>query len=396
MGWVYRPSHPATADSSCRRRKQPFVTAITVKVATGCNDRASGFSGGILSAERSKGDPNAEIQSMTFLQMTRGNAGRNLKSAILAAFFASIIPFASLHAAEIKNEQLTVGGSERSYIISTPRVRGPQPTVLVLHGSLANGPMAMLGMGFQKLVDREELVAVYPSAVAGEWNDGHEMAASWSGVPPDDVAFLRTLVEHLVRTGVADPARVYVTGFSSGGMMAFRLMCEAPESFAAIAPIAATIPADLLPGCKPQRATPTLMINGTADPFVPFGGRPFPFFGGRLPSIDQTTKILRNLNGCAESARIDRLPHLDPDDGSNVVITSWINCTSAAPVILYRVEGGGHRVPSREGVPFADILLGALNHDFDSAEVIWSFFKDKKRSVPSYWTRSSLPVVRAD
>jgi poly(3-hydroxybutyrate) depolymerase len=272
MGWVYRLSHPAAADSSCRRRKQPFVTAITVKVATGCNDRASGFSGGILSAERSKGDPNAEIQSMTFLQMTRGNAGRNLKSAILAAFFASIIPFASLHAAEIKNEQLTVGGSERSYIISTPRVRGPQPTVLVLHGSLANGPMAMLGMGFQKLVDREELVAVYPSAVAGEWNDGHEMAASWSGAPPDDVAFLRTLVEHLVRTGVADPARVYVTGFSSGGMMAFRLMCEAPESVAAIAPIAATIPADLLPGCKPQRATPTLMINGTADQFVPLIG----------------------------------------------------------------------------------------------------------------------------
>jgi len=315
--------------------------------------------------------------------------------AIAALAFASIIPFASLNAAEVKTGRLTIGALERSYIVSAPTLHGPHPTVLVLHGSLGNGPMAMLGMGFQKLVDRKELVAVYPSAVAGEWNDGHEMAASWPGAPPNDVVFLRTLVEHLVRIGVADPARVYVTGFSSGGMMAFRLMCEAPESFAAIAPIAATIPADLLPGCKPQRATPTLMINGTADQLVPFGGRPFPFFGGRLPSIDQTTKTLRNLNGCAESAKIDRLPHLDPNDGSNVVITSWTNCTSAAPVILYRVEGGGHRVPSREGVPFADIL-GTLNRDFDSAEVIWSFFKDRKRSLSSYRMRGNLAVTRAD
>ena len=74
---------------------------------------------------------------------------------------------------------------------------------------------------------------------------------------------------------------------------------------------------------------------------------------------------------------------------------SYIVCTSAAPVILYRVEGGGHRVPSREGVPFADIL-GTLNRDFDSAEVIWSFFKDRKRSLSSYRMRGNLAVTRAD
>jgi len=349
--------------------------AITVKATSRCNDGVRGLSGGTLLVEQSKGD-----------QMRNSD----LCSCVLAAFLASIIPFASPHAAEVKSERLTIGASERSYIVSIPASHGPRPTVLVLHGSLANGPMAILGMGFEKLVDREGLVAVYPSAIAGQWNDGHATASSWDGEPPNDVMFLRTLVDHLVRAGVADPARVYVAGFSSGGMMAFRLMCETPDSFAAIAPIAATIPADLLPGCKPQQATPALMINGTADPFVPFGGRPFPFFGGRLPSNDKTTQVLRSLNDCAASAKVDRLPHLDANDGTHVVITSWTNCTSAAPVILYRVEGGGHRIPSRgEGVPFADVLLGKLNHDFDSAEVIWSFFKDKKRSVPSHWTHAA-------
>jgi poly(3-hydroxybutyrate) depolymerase len=57
---------------------------------------------------------------------------------------------------------------------------------------------------------------------------------------------------------------------------------------------------------------------------------------------------------------------------------------------LYRIEGGGHRVPSREaGVPFAELLLGTINRDFDSAEVIWKFFKDKKRSVPALQAGSS-------
>jgi polyhydroxybutyrate depolymerase len=316
----------------------------------------------------------------------------NLYCRVIAALvFATIIPFASLDAAEQKTEHVTAGGLQRSYILVKPRLRGPRPTVIVLHGSLANGPMALLSMGFEKLVDREQLVAVYPDAIAAQWNDGHAPATSWQGAAPDDVTFLRTLVQHLVRTGVSDPARVYVTGFSSGGMMAFRLMCEAPESFAAIAPIAATLPADLLPTCKPQRATPTLMINGTADLLVPFAGRSFPFFGGRLPSNEETIKFLRKHNRCSENATVDRLPHLDRrNDRSNVVITSWTNCTSDAPVILYRIEGGGHRVPSlEEGVPFADLVLGTINRDFDSAEVIWKFFKDKQQSLPPYRTGSS-------
>src|SRR5271165_1677682 len=168
--------------------------------------------------------------------------------AVLA--FASI-PLACLRAKETKVEQLSVGGFERTYRVSRPSSRGPRPTILVLHGSMANAQMAAFGMGFEALVEREQLVAVYPDAVAGQWNDGHAPSAAWGGKPRDDVEFLRALVVHLVRTGVSDPHRIYVTGFSSGGMMAFRLMCETPENFAAIAPIAATLPAELVPSCKP-------------------------------------------------------------------------------------------------------------------------------------------------
>ena len=143
------------------------------------------------------------------------------------------IPFASSQTQRNKVEQISVGGSERKYIVSRPAAPHPCPTIFVLHGSLSNAQMAIVGMGFEALVDREQLVAVYPDAAAMQWNDGHAPSISWGGRPPDDVEFLRALATHLVRTGVSDPNRIYVTGFSSGGMMAFRLMCEAPTTLIA-------------------------------------------------------------------------------------------------------------------------------------------------------------------
>jgi polyhydroxybutyrate depolymerase len=186
-----------------------------------------------------------------------------------------------------------------------------------------------------------------------------------------------------VQSGVADPQRLYVTGPSNGGMMTFRLVCEAAELFAAAAPIIASLPADLAVSCKPERAIPTLVMNGTADPLVPYGGGGVGFRGerGRVLSTDETMAFLRNANGCSDLVRFDHLADVDRNDGSNVTIASWTNCASGAPVVLFRIDGGGHRIPRRnEGPrPVIDRLLGRANHDFEAAEAIWSFFRDKKR-----------------
>jgi polyhydroxybutyrate depolymerase len=299
----------------------------------------------------------------------------------LAVLACAGIPSASASAAETKAQLLSFGGYERQYVLSAPTSsRRSLPTVLALHGSLLNAQIMITSLGLGPLVEREGLVAVYPNAVAGQWNDGRPAAAAWAGRRVDDVAFIRKLVEHLVRTGVSDPQRIYVAGFSNGGMMALRLMCEAPELMAAAAPISASFPVELADDCNAPRPTPMLVMNGTADPFVPYGGGELAFGGGRVLSTIATIGFLRKANGCADGVKLDRLPDVDRNDGSRVVIESWTNCASAAPVVLYRIEGGGHRIPSRDpGVSLVDALLGKMNHDFDAAKAIWSFFKDKKK-----------------
>jgi polyhydroxybutyrate depolymerase len=296
----------------------------------------------------------------------------------LAVCACASIPFASLLAAEGQVQQLSFGGLAREYILSTPTPRRPRPTVLVLHGSLLNAQVTVQSMGFEPLVHREDLVAVYPNGVMAQWNDGRPMPAAITG-GVNDVAFIRALVGHLVHTGVSDPKRIYVAGYSNGGMMGLRLMCEAPELIAGVAGIGASFPVELAQHCKAPRPTPVLLMNGTADPLVPYGGGQLAFGEGQVLSTNATLRFVRRVNGCTDTAKINRLRDADPNDGSSVMVASWTDCSSDAPVALYRIEGGGHRIPSRgAGAPFAD-LLGRLNHDFEAADAMWSFFKDKSR-----------------
>ena len=119
-------------------------------------------------------------------------------------------------------------------------------------------------------------------------------------------------------------------------------------------------------------------MNGTADPLVPYAGGQLAFGEGRVLSTNATLRFVRKVNGCTGTANVRRLPDIDPSDGPGSSSPAG-RCSSAAPVVLYRIDGGGHRIPSRgEGAPFADVL-GKLNHDFEAANAMWSFFKDKSR-----------------
>jgi polyhydroxybutyrate depolymerase len=283
-------------------------------------------------------------------------------------------------AAETTTEEVFFGGYTREYFMSAPAARRQLPTVLALHGSFLNAQRLLISLGLEPLVDREGLVAVYPNAIGAQWNDGRAASAVWTGGLVDDVAFIRSLVEHLVRSGVSDPRRVYVAGYSNGGMMTLRLICDAPELVAAAAIIAASFPREVAQSCTPARPTPILVMNGTADPIVPYQGGGLAFGAGDVLPTEEMLSFFRRVNRCAEAAKVGGLPDVDRDDGSYVTIASWTSCPSAAQVMLYRIEGGGHRIPShREDWPVADVVLGRMNHDFEAADAIWSFFKDKRR-----------------
>ena len=286
----------------------------------------------------------------------------------------------------IEKRVFEVDGRQRSYYLHLPPAYAPSstlPLVLVLHGGgKGDGLKAARYLGFIPLADANAFVLVFPNGVDGYWRDGRgytHRGESDSSV--DDVKFISELIDHLVRENRVDPKRIYVTGVSNGGMMALRLGCEISSKLAAIAPVIANMPKNLIDTCQPDATLPILLMNGTDDPLVPYGGGYVHFFRkqmGEVVSTDETIAFWVKRNRCKAVPVVTDLPDRDKDDQSKVIVATYVDASGKAEVVLYAVIGGGHTLPGSE-IPNRPRLLGQKNNDIDGAEVIWEFLSTYSR-----------------
>ncbi|WIW46063.1 PHB depolymerase family esterase [Bradyrhizobium sp. 62B] len=279
-------------------------------------------------------------------------------------------------------ETIDVNGAKRSYTAQLP-ARKPAPLVIVLHGKTQRGADMISRTAWPQVAKREGLAVVFPDGLNHAWADARTKAGpALSGPPPgtDDVAFIAKLVEKLVADGTADAKRVFVAGISNGGAMAMTLACARADLFAAGASAIMNLTDEAAVTCHPSRPLPMLLMNGTADPLVPYeGGRGSSYYAADgFWSTEETLAFWRKLNGCetGDAAAAD-LPDKTPADQSTVTrITS--RCPAGHDVVLYRVNRGGHRMPgSSLDARFPRVatkMLGPQNSDIDGAETIWAFF----------------------
>jgi polyhydroxybutyrate depolymerase len=280
-------------------------------------------------------------------------------------------------------DTIDIKGVARTYRAELADTK-PAALVIVLHGHTETGADIAARTSWPDLARHEHFGVVFHDGLHRAWADLRPVSQRTRPAPPegtDDVAFIAAVIEKYVKDGTADPKRIYVTGVSNGGAMTMTLVCAHAELFAAAASVIFNLTDEMANACHPSRAVPMLMMNGTADPLVPFdGGRGtsrFAFDG--FWSTERTLGFWRHNNGCeaADAATID-LDDRDPTDQSTVTrITS--RCPTGHDVVLYRINDGGHRMPGRvPDVRFPRIvsyMLGPQNHDIDGAETIWEFFK---------------------
>jgi len=255
---------------------------------------------------------------------------------------------------------------------------GAPPLLIVLHGSGANAETFRNRNRFDVTADREKFVVAYPDAIGKQWRFGQTIE---QGAPEsdtiDDAGFIRAVIDDLVAKKIVDPARVYVTGVSRGALMTYTIACSLHDRIAAVAALISPMFERQRDACKNVRPVPIMVLAGTADKVLPFDGKRFP--KARLLSVPETMDFWRKAHGC--TARQQKtLPHREASDPTRIEATTWSECKTGARLVLYRVEGGGHRLPSLASEePPAEKRAGPRNRDIETADEIWEFVRGFSR-----------------
>lgn len=274
---------------------------------------------------------------------------------------------------------ITVDHRERSYLLYRPAGSPPSaalPLVVVLHGAAGSGAQARSSYGWDHEADRGRFLVAYPDGLGRAWavSDGCCGVPARDGV--DDVAFVRAMVDAIAQRERADRSRVYVTGISNGGMLAYRLAC-ATDLFAAIAPVAATLPGT----CDDPAPTSVIHIHGLDDRTIPFAGgsgRRDNGGDGRLPAktegppVSELLATWRTVAGCSS-------PETTLD---GVVTTVTAACPDGRAVSLITIAGAGHQWPGSNpgrGRSRRPLDLDPPSSALDATSVIWGFFQSRRQ-----------------
>lgn len=262
-----------------------------------------------------------------------------------------------------------VDGVARTYRVHVPGgLTGPAPLVVVLHGGGGNGAQVEQQTGFTATADRAGFVVAYPDG------SGRTRLLTWHAGTccgyardrrVDDVGFLRAMLDAVAAEFRIDPARVYVTGFSNGAMMAYRLGCELTDRVAAIAPVSGAL--NIEP-CTPSRPLSVLHLHGDADRHVPIaGGPPLRDLPGTRPWRNTSLAYARDF-----WLRQNACPALGTETRRGGVRTTiHAPCADGTEVVQIVIDGGGHAWPGGAQVrAAADVPPPAP----DANAVIWAFF----------------------
>ena len=261
---------------------------------------------------------------------------------------------------------------QRKYRIHLPKtddVNQILPLVIVLHGYGDFPWLIEYYSGFSKLSDKHQFIAVYPQGTRENQNGKFSWNAGSCCNPAlenqvDDVKFIEDLIDSLLKTYPIDQNRIYLTGFSNGGMLTHRIASVIPQKITAAAVVAGSVGGTIDGNkyytiAKPKKALPIMMIHGENDTTVPFLGGTNENNNATFTSFAESINFWVQNNMCNE----------EPDQTITSIYRHVIfDCNE-------RVEA--YTIYQREHNWFGslpDKMLHPFRPSFPASETIWEFF----------------------
>ncbi len=198
-----------------------------------------------------------------------------------------------------------------------------RPLVVALPG-LWNTPAVLAASSrLDAFADAHGFLLAYGVGVGRSWNAGRCCGEAAAG-GIDDVAYLADVVADVAGRHLVDRRRVYVVGFSNGGMLAERAVCDRPDLFAA----AGSVAGPLLVPCLSPVPVRIAHLHGLRDTTVPYLGGFSQLAGVWMPSSAALpASVARQVPGSTvELVTVAGMGHRWPSprrDGIDGTATLW-------------------------------------------------------------------------
>ncbi len=231
--------------------------------------------------------------------------------------------------------------SGRDIHVYAPSNLAPKsPLLISCHGMDQDPNYQQSNTHWEAVADTAGFVVVYPRGGTG--------MSTWDISGEKDTKWVVQIIEQMVKEYDIDQKRVYLSGFSMGGMFTYHAMSKIADKIAAFAPTSGT---NVMGASKAMRPVPIIHPHGTSDDVLNYS------------QVEGFIKNYRDQFHCPSQAEVQ---NNYPNSENRATMYTWGPCDEGVYIKHLKLEGRGHS-PSKADV--SDIWNFVKQYSLDGASI---------------------------
>ncbi|MCF0224991.1 MAG: carbohydrate binding domain-containing protein [Fibrobacter sp.] len=217
------------------------------------------------------------------------------------------------------------------YVYAPSGIEEGRPLLISCHGMNQDAAYQSNQARWEDVADTARFTVVYPNGEGKSWDISGDK----------DINLMKNIIDEMYKRYKVDLSRVYLSGFSMGGMFTYHAMGKIADKIAAFAPVSGYLMGG--PG-KASRPVPIIHHHGTSDDVVQYSG------------VMNHINSYKNQFNCPSTAQTETFP-------ANSKTETWGPCDGGVSVKLVTLGGKGHWHSNDEAV-------------IHTSKSIWNFVKN--------------------
>lgn len=232
-------------------------------------------------------------------------------------------------------KKISVSGRD-VYVYAPSGLADNSPLLMSFHGMDQDPSYQQSNTHWEAVADTAGFVVAYPKGATGY--------STWDISGDQDTKWITQIIDQLANDYKIDKKRVYMSGFSMGGMLSYHAMGKIADKIAAFAPCSGYL---MMGAGTAQRPVPIFHTHGTSDNVVGYDG------------LENNLKNYRDQFKCPSQAEVESN---HPNSENRATLYTWGPCDNGIYVKHLKLEGRQHS-PSKADV--SDIWNFLKGYDLD-------------------------------